>query len=170
MKNHGFLPAATAALLILTACLAVADTTTNRYVVKDNPNAAPPYHAWTNAAPDIQTAIDAAIAANNDQVIVAPGVYDSGATWGGANSNRVYVKRGITVMSRDNDPATTIIKGAWDPVTTNGPQAVRCVFLEAAAKIIGFTLTNGATASFTNTVDRGGALILLGRPAAYPTA
>jgi len=158
MKNHMFLTATATALLVLTACLTVAGPVTNRYVVKDNPNAEEPYDTWGNAAPDIQTAIDAAIAVNNDTVIVAPGVYDSGMTWDGNNNNRIDLRKYITVMSRDNDPTTAIIKGAWDPVTTNGPGAVRCVSLGYSSQLIGFTLTNGATASVTNNNDSGGGI------------
>jgi len=162
MKHSMLLTSTVSALLVLIACLAMADSTTNRYVVKDNPHAEAPYDTWTNAAPDIQTAIDVAIAANGDNVIVAPGIYDSGATWDGDNSNRVSLvtwRNRVTVRSRDNDPATTIIKGAWDPASTNGLQAVRCVSMASGAQLIGFTLTNGATRSVTNVVDSGGGVL-----------
>ena len=145
-------------MVVLCASLAEAGITTNRFVVKDNSNAAEPYNTWDNAAPDIQTAIDAAVAENGDRVIVAPGVYDSGATWVAQINTRVAINKAITVISRDNDPATTIIRGAWDPVTTNGPQAVRCVLMTANAQLIGFTLTNGATASVTDSGDDGGGI------------
>jgi len=151
--------------LILSLCwcfflpnLVMSEPTTNRYVVKDNPNAAEPYDTWDNAAADIQTAIDAAVANNGDSVIVAPGIYDTGATWDEQNTNRVNLNKAITVISRDNDPATTIIKGAWDPVSTNGPQSVRCVRMATGAQLIGFTVTNGATASDSIGGDDGGGI------------
>ena len=53
---------------------------TNRYVVKDNVNAAPPYDSWANAAANIQTAIDYGYTAAGSTVLVAAAVYDSGGT------------------------------------------------------------------------------------------
>ena len=120
---------------------------TNRYVVKDNVNAAPPYDSWANAAANIQTAIDYGYTAAGSTVLVAAAVYDTGGTVVPSRmlTNRVYLSKAITVRSADNDPATTIIKGAWDPVKTNGAAAVRCVYMVNDAVLIGFTLTNGAT-------------------------
>lgn len=126
---------------------ASAATATNRYVVKGNVGAAPPYDTLGNAAADIQTAINAAVAANGDQVLVAAGTYDTGGTKVNYTTNRVYINKAITVRSIDNDPTTTIIKGAWHPGTTNGWLAVRCVYMVDNSKLIGFTLTNGATLS-----------------------
>lgn len=136
-----------AGLACALACAASAQAaTTNRYVVKGNTGAAYPYHTWDNAAADIQTAIDVASAANGDAVIVAPGVYDQGGRpfTGLALTNRVVIDKTITVRSRDNEPSTAIIMGAWD-VNTNGPVAVRPVYMVAGATLIGFTVTNGAT-------------------------
>ena len=121
----------------------------DRYVWKDNGGAALPYDTWANAASNIQTAIDAAVAANGDQVLVADGVYDTGGyVWTvGANSltNRIYINKAIVVRSTNNNPTNAIIKGFWDPVTTNGPSAVRCVLMASGATLMGFTITNGAT-------------------------
>lgn len=149
-------------LLILLCCscsvgFLQAGSVTNRYVVKNNPNAQSPYDGWDNAAPDIQTAIDTAVAGNGDSVIVAPGIYDSGTTWAASNTNRVYLSKAITLISRDNDPATTIIQGTWDGVSTNDPKSVRCVSMVNGAQLIGFTLTNGATTS-VGAYDGGGIL------------
>ncbi len=89
----------------------------------------------------IQTAVDAAVAANGDMVLVAAGVYDTGGKealptyWG--LTNRVVIDKTITVRSLDNDPATAIIEGAWDSAT-NGPAAIRGVFL--ARNLLGRTL------------------------------
>lgn len=134
--------------VLLSATAVTAGTATNRCVRKDSPNPALPYDTWDNAAHDIQTAVNAAVAGNKDEVIVAPGVYDTGQakeSWLSL-TNRVLINKAIVVRSRDNDPATTIIEGAWDPVTTNGPGAVRGVSLSVAgAKLIGFTVRNGAT-------------------------
>ncbi|MFC1454110.1 choice-of-anchor Q domain-containing protein, partial [Verrucomicrobiota bacterium] len=118
---------------------------TNRYVVKGNGGAAVPYDSVGNAAADIQTAIDYSYA--GETVLVAAATYDTGGTKVGGrySTNRVYISKAITVRSVDNNPATTIIKGAWDPTTTNGWLAVRCVYMVADSSLVGFTLTNGAT-------------------------
>lgn len=117
-----------------------------RYVVKDNAGQESPYDTWDNAAPDIQTAVDAANATNGDEVIVNSGVYDTGGRPypGMALTNRVVIDKAITVRSLSDNSADTVIRGVWD-VMTNGPAAVRCVYLASKAKLIGFTITNGAT-------------------------
>lgn len=126
---------------------------TNRYVVKDNAGAAIPYDSFANAAADIQTAI--CYARSGETVLVAAATYDTGGVVfpGRYVTNRVCISNTVTVRSLNNDPENTIIKGAWDPVTTNGWLAVRCVHMVANSSLIGFTLTNGATVS-SNDVDR----------------
>jgi hypothetical protein len=135
-----------ATLVILFTHMASADLT-NRYVVKDNPGALAPYDAWTNAAADIQTAINYAF--SNETVLVSNGVYDTGGITnypaGAILTNRIAIYKAVTVRSANNDPTNTIIKGAWDPLTTNGSAAVRCVYMTNGSSLIGFMLTNGAT-------------------------
>ncbi len=97
---------------------------------------------WTEAKQTIQAAVDAV--AFGGTVWVSNGVYNTGARLAGgqATSNRVVVSRGGTVRSA-NGPEDTIIVG-------NGPggvNAVRGVYLEAGASLIGFTVTNGAVAT-----------------------
>jgi len=118
---------------------------TNRYVVKNNAGAAIPYDTLAKAAADIQTAINYAYA--GETVLVAAATYDAGGTNLFSLTNRIYISKAITVKSIDNNPITTVIKGAWDPVITNGPAAVRCVYMVTNSLLIGFTLTNGATAT-----------------------
>ncbi len=150
------------ALLALASLTAAQAARIDRYVDKASATPSLPYDAWTNAAPDIQSAVDAAVAAQGDQVIVRAGVYDTGGRLTGWSyalkpsllTNRVVIAKGITVRSELNDPEHTIIQGNWHPGTTNGISAVRCVYLsDASARLIGFTLTNGATLDIASVLD-----------------
>ncbi|MFA7159792.1 MAG: hypothetical protein WC299_10865, partial [Kiritimatiellia bacterium] len=138
-----FYYALTAVALLSSASLA---DLTNRYVVKGNVGAVP-YDTLARAAGDIQTAINYAYA--GETVLVAAATYDVGGTnnWpaGGKLTNRVAITKAITLQSLNNDPANTIIKGAWDPISTNGPAAVRCVYMVQNSSLKGFTLSGGAT-------------------------
>jgi len=101
-------------------------------------------NGWADATNDLQGAINGC--AIGKTVLVSNGVYQTGGTLVALSmTNRVYISKAITVRSIDNNPATTIIKGAWHPVTTNGTAAIRCVYMAAGATLSGFTLTNGAT-------------------------
>ncbi len=102
-----------------------------------------PYSTWATAATTIQDAIN--IAAAGDIVLVTNGVYATGGKMkAGDLTNRVALDKPVTVTSV-NGYAATVIQGAWDPATTNGPLAVRCAFLTNGAVLNGFTLQNGAT-------------------------
>jgi len=99
---------------------------TNYYVATNGPGGG--FTNWATAASNIQQAIDVTLA--GDTVYVSNGVYDVG---GGTNypvtsllTTRVAITKAIIVQSFNNDPTNTIIKGKWDPVTTNGPAAVTC--------------------------------------------
>ena len=105
--------------------------------------AAAPYSDWGTAAPMIQEAIDAANP--GDFVLVTNGVYSSGGrVMEGDLTNRIALHQPVTVTSM-NGPEATVIEGAWDPVSTNGPLAVRCAWLADGAVLNGFTLRKGAT-------------------------
>ena len=105
-----------------------------------------PYTNWADAATNIQAAISAS--SDGDVVWVTNGTYEVGGAPSGSPGsmliNRVAITKAITVCSANNDPTNTIIKGAWDPAT-NGPAAIRCVYMVKDSSLIGFTLTNGAT-------------------------
>jgi hypothetical protein len=106
-------------------------------------NPIPPYSAWVTAATNIQDAIN--IASAGDIVLVTNGVYATGGKIeAGDLTNRVALDKPVTVTSV-NGYAATVIQGAWDPVSTNGPGAVRCAYLANGAALNGFTLQNGAT-------------------------
>ncbi len=131
------------------------------YVWTNSPASAWPYTNWATAAHTIQDAVDTA--STNDTVLVTNGVYAAGGavTPGSALTSRVCIAWPITVRSV-NGPSNTFIVGAADPASTNGPAAVRCVYLVTNAVMSGFTLTNGHTAATGDWVyDRtgGGALL-----------
>jgi hypothetical protein len=115
-------------------------TATTYYVDVNSTNPTPPYAGWSTAATNIQDAIFHSF--SGDTVLVTNGIYQYGGA-SNSGSNRVYVVSPITLQSV-NGPAVTVIKGAWD-AATNGPNAVRCVYLVNNAVLSGFTLTNGAT-------------------------
>lgn len=100
--------------------------------------------SWADAKQTIQAAVNATTA--GDLVLVTNGTYASGGQTqpGYALTNRVVIHAPITVQSV-NGAGVTTIRGAWDPISGNGPAAVRCVYLTNGALLVGFTLTNGAT-------------------------
>jgi hypothetical protein len=106
----------------------------------------PPFTDWATAATNIQDAIDASAAL--DLIWVTNGIYSvGGRAVGGSLTNRVTLDRRLTVQSV-NGPEVTIVQGTWDPAT-NGPLAVRCLWITNGAALRGFTLRGGATSAFT---------------------
>jgi hypothetical protein len=101
-----------------------------------------PYASWETAANNIQDAVDAAQGAT--VVLVTNGIYAEGERLvAGHGATRVVLDKPVTVVSV-HGAAQTIIQGAWDPISTNGPASVRCVWLGADAFLGGFTLNNGS--------------------------
>ncbi len=134
----------TATLAVL-ACLSVRTSFAVAWYV--TPDGAGEGSSWESPTNSLQGAIDAIPAGAGNTVWVGDGVYDTGTInypAGSVMTNRIAVTKAITVRSL-NGPAVTTIKGTWHPITTNGPSAVRCVYLAAGAQLIGFTITNGAT-------------------------
>ena len=101
-------------------------------------------NGWANATNNLQGAIDKSAA--SDTIWVSNGLYAAGGTnnWpaGALLTNRLAITKAVTVRSKDNNPTNTIIMGSG-PI---GPAAIRCVYMAANSTLIGFTLTNGATA------------------------
>ncbi len=122
----------------------------------NSPHPGAPYNAWTNAARDIQTAVNAA--GPGDTVLVTNGVYASGSYAIPAHivSNRVVITTSIVVRSV-NGPAVTVIRGR------NAGETVerRCVYITGGGQLWGFTLTNGSARGGSAWQDGlgGGALI-----------
>lgn len=106
-------------------------------------NPVPPYSTWATAATNIQDAVTTA--SFLDTVLVTNGVYQYAGV-SAPGPNRVLIMAPILLESV-NGPAVTVIKGYQAPGTTNGPSAVRCVFLGNGGTLSGFTLTGGATST-----------------------
>jgi hypothetical protein len=133
-------------LIVLCGLLLLARASATTYYVDVNStNPTPPYATWSTASTDIQSAINAAT--NGDLVLVTNGLYATGSkSMDGYITNRISVNKALTVQSV-NGPSVTIIQGAYDPTSTNGPGAVRCAWLTNNAVLSGFTLRGGATSS-----------------------
>jgi hypothetical protein len=95
------------------------------YVSLGSSNAVPPFTTWATAATNIQDAVN--VAATNDVVLVANGVYPGGIT----------VTNPLALLSV-NGPQFTLIDGGG----TN-----TCVSMTNSASLTGFTLTNGMSSS-----------------------
>jgi hypothetical protein len=139
-------------------------TNTTMYVATNTPALGPGYPDWEHATNSIQGAIDAISNSPASTVWVSNGVYDAGGLTNYPKNymltNRVAIWKVITVRSANNDPTNTIIVGTKNN-GTNGPAAVRCVYLTNGSSLIGFTLTNGATLNtglWNNDNYGGGAL------------
>jgi hypothetical protein len=116
---------------------------TARFVNASNHTPTAPYTSWSSAATNIQDAIDAANA--DEVVLVTNGVYRfGGRVMGGSLTNRVALNKVVVVQSMSG-AETTIIEGNWNPTVTNGPKAVRGVWLTNGAALNGFTIRGGAT-------------------------
>jgi hypothetical protein len=127
-------------------------------VALDSTNPVSPYLTWGTAATNIQTAIAAAAA--GDIVLVTNGVYATGGiSMDGVITNRVTVNKAILVQSV-NGASTTVIQGAWDTASINGPGAIRCVWMTNNAMLSGFTVLGGATRAVASvSAGSGGGII-----------
>jgi len=124
------------------------------YVNQSNSNPAAPYVTWATASQTIQDAVDSA--QPGDEILVTNGIYATGGrVFHGALTNRVVIDKTITVRSFQG-PQSTIIRGGLASGTTNGNDAIRCVYLRGAT-LSGFMITGGATLAWsTDDDDRSG--------------
>ena len=115
-----------------------------RYVWQSSPTPTAPYTSLDTAGHNIQTVVDACAA--GDTVLVYPGTYNTGGavTPGYSLTNRVCITNAITLTSLSG-PDNTHIVGAADPATTNGPAAVRCLYMSTNASVSGFDFSDGHT-------------------------
>jgi len=128
-----------------------------RYVDANNANPIAPYTNWSTASSNIQDAVDAADP--GDLILVTNGIYKTGVrAVHGTVPNRVAVTKPLTIQSV-NGPTTTCIQGYRSLVTTNGDDAIRCVYLTNGASLVGFRLTKGQTHSTGDSIleQSGGA-------------
>jgi hypothetical protein len=116
MKSNMNLTLPVLTLLLLTA--AVTAGAAVRYVVADNPTAAPPYTNWAGAAASIQAAVDESAA--DDEVVVTNGLYAiGGKAVYGTMTNRVAVDKPVTVRSVNGPGVTTTRSVTISPATDN---------------------------------------------------
>jgi hypothetical protein len=159
---NGFGPADAGLYLFIATNTSGMATSSVRVVVHcaSAASAAPsaPYLDWSTAASNIQDAVDSAVP--GDFVLVTNGIYKTGGrVTAGTLTNRVVIPAPVTVASI-NGANSTIIQGQFDPASTNGPLAVRCVWMTDSSILLGFTLRNGATlnSGFQDTMQSGGAV------------
>lgn len=121
-----------------------AGQSTVHYVWLSSPSPETPYATPSTAAHEIQTAVD--ISRDGDNVLVYPGTYDTGGKVAPSYTltNRVCITNATTIKALSG-PDDTIIMGAADPVSTNGPGAIRGVYISDGGEIHGFTIMDGHT-------------------------
>jgi PKD repeat protein len=145
-----------------TASVEVVNLAAGTRYARTNGNDAADGSTWAAAKATLQGAVDA-VDAVGGLVLASNGVYASGsAAVEGGLSNRVVVKVATTVRSV-NGPAVTVIRGKLDPTPGGlGPAALRGVYLNEEARLIGFTVTSGATAMVVGPAGSGAGLFSAG--------
>jgi hypothetical protein len=119
-----------------------------------------PYASWSDAATNLQDAVNAATA--GDTVLVTNGVYSTGGGIKFGFMHRLLLTNEILICSV-NGSSNTVIAGAPDPAGgALGADGVRPVYL-SAGRLRGFTLRNGYTHSAgTLGQTAGGGVLMTG--------
>ena len=130
-------------MVVLVTLIGVSHAAT-LYVDMNSPAPASPYGSWSNAAHNVQAAVDASYA--GDTVWVTNGTYYL--------SSQVYIWPGITLQSV-NGPEVTII---------DGQNMTRCLYINNGDTFVrGFTLQNGnaMTYNYSPTYGAGGGVYVV---------
>jgi len=118
------------------------------YVSLGSANPVPPYTNWLTAAAAIQDAVS--VAQPGDIVAANSGIYtNGGVVVFGAETNRVAVTNGVTLLAVYGRQATLIAGGTQ----------MRCAYVGSNSLLSGFTITNGhssLTGNVTNEQSGGG--------------
>ncbi|MCB1069042.1 MAG: right-handed parallel beta-helix repeat-containing protein [Kiritimatiellae bacterium] len=130
-------------------------TGTVRYVSAASINPVAPYTNLTEAATDIQTAIDASM--NGDLIFIDSGVYNTGYRTNAYGTSRILVTKGVTLASLYG-PEQTIIEGS-------AAEFIRGIFVNhAQAELHGLGIRHGVVnGNSANLLERdGGGLLAWG--------
>lgn len=118
-----------------------------------------PYDSWSIASTQLQVAVD--MVNTGGTVWVTNGTYVAGGAVPAGHSltNRVLLSGSRRLISI-NGATETVIAGASDN-GTNGPAAVRGIFITGGAVLDGFTISNGWSAASGTVLDtRGGGICM----------
>ena len=130
----------------MAAATVTVEVTQGDYYVADDGLDEHDGRSWAEPKATIQAAVNEALPGAT--IWVSNGLYNVGGRAAtpvlNGLTNRVAVDKPVHLRSM-NGPDVTRIVGAKDPQTTNGPRAVRCVYLADGASLTGFTLANGHT-------------------------
>lgn len=129
------------------------------YVDAAMPNDSGAGTSWATAKQTIQAAID--LATTNDLVLVTNGVYDIGGRVAASMTNRVALTNSVIVQAVSTNPLDTLIVGAPDTVggaPSNGPSAIRGVYVGPGSQLTGFTVSNGYTTAGSSHSTYGGGI------------
>lgn len=101
----------------------------------------PPYTNWSDAATNVQLAVD--LATNGDTIVVSNGTYYL------TNEIRI-IKTNLVICGKTGNPADVILDGHNYP---GKPVTNRCVYVNGNVIIDGFSITNGRALGQTSTFN-----------------
>jgi len=157
-NNFGTAGGASCATLTKTNLITITNAVhTTHYVAPAGAHISP-FISWSEAATNLQDAVDAA--SPGELVLVADGVYANGYRRApkGDSGARVSVVKPVTVRSVNGPGATMILGGGY-----LNELPVRGAFLSNGAVLCGFTISNGLTSSSDDlTFDQHGGGVYMG--------